>query len=413
MMNNFEAKLFLGVFSLAITYVKGNFRNMLQRDGRKKSCQELLDELKERVTDLEIKAEYTNSHDEVTVDNPKFETFNEAVERGKHTPLRGWILPGIIPEGSICNLQAVEKAGKSILVTQIAHECAYGLSSSLIRESEKKVSRQEVYIYDSELDDDDMFERYHDFDDDRINRCPNAYFESANAFICHIKKTVSDIDSNVLVIVDNISAICPNYSHKDVQNTIMCIEALQKSFMDRGYRLTIIFVHHTKTGSHGSDKHDSAGSRRWTRLGKLNLALSDTRYGDSFKMLSVVSARNAIEELQPDEALVLELVGEPYSHFEFREVCKNEEAPPERKKPRQQDVDDSNEETSDKKSCSYLDLSEEEKIFIKATYVPNEYGPGRLATDIFEKRGFDGDRRQWATMKSKVNRFVKNIGKQE
>lgn len=391
------------------TYIKGNIRNSFYHKRKEVPLEYRVSDLKKRVIDLEIG--YADSNFTEEVDNLKFETFNDAIERGNKLPTREWAVPGIIPTGSVCNVQATEKSGKSLLMTQIGHDCAYALSSSLVPESGGKVSQQEVFLYDAELDDDDMRERYHDFNDGRMHRCPSAWFESAAACMRHIENNVSDVEGNVLVIVDNVTAVCTNFSSNDIKILRKRIRELQNNFLDRGYRLTIIFVHHTKTGSHGSDKQDIAGSINWTRLGKLNLALSDTRYGDKFKMLSVASGRNDTKILHSDEALLLELVGEPYPHFKFSKVCKIEEAMP-KKKPKQQGTDDSGEVQCGtvQNSTDYLNLSETEKEYILGHYIQGEYGLGRLATDIFEMRGYGATNRQKGSMKNKIYRFVESMG---
>jgi len=402
----------LEMIRIMSTIIKGYIRNEFYQKRNEVSLRHRVDCLKCKITDLEIETEFTDSYiveESYKARKSNFETFKESVQRGKQLPPRGWIVPEIIPEGSICNLQAVEKSGKSILSTQIAHDCAYGLVSSLVPTSLIEVLKQEVFLYDAELDDDDMFERYKNFEDEKVHRCPNAEFESADALIHHIEDTVSAIESNVLVIVDNISAICHSFSHVDVKKIRNRVKILQDGFLAKGFRLTIILVHHTKTGSHGSDKHDSAGSRFWTRLAKLNLALSDTRYGDNTKMLSVASGRNLTKLIASDQALLLKLTSEPYPHFEFEQVCKIKEAMPNRKKSKTQNENSTTEEVEVKpytKSSSWV-LSDDEKEFVSVTYVKGHYGYGLLAKDILSKRGIDTTENNINQMKSSISRFFR------
>lgn len=390
------------------TWCRGIVRNYLHQERDRKPLKDTLYDLQDRVTDIEIRAEkLTKDSANVSAEDLPFDTINASVSRAQSAPQRDWVVQKLIHEGEICNLQAVEKSGKSILVTQIAHDYAYGLASKIVPTSAIKGKMQEVFLYDAELCDDDMLERYKDLNDDRVHRCQNAEFDSMDSFLNHIEQHISGVYSNTLVVIDNVTAICPTINAKDVKIAKRRIKKMQSTFLMKECRLTFIFVHHTKTGSDGFGRQDIAGSINWVRFGDLNLALADTRFGDHVKSLSIASGRNVSTLLKSDEALLLEMYSSPYPHFEFKKICKicDASTPPNKRK---NGITVTSSKTNIPPAKNSWSLTSDEIDYTMSKYVPGKYGLERIAKDILKMRGLELTDSNVGCMKSAVSRYIKS-----
>lgn len=411
-MNNsvINNKLISCALDITATWIKDYIHTRAHRQRKEVTLTERIESLKSRIIKLEKKAATNSTEtDKNVTDKLEWESIEAAVERAKSNPEVKWVLPGIIKEGSICNLQAVEKVGKSILVTQIAHDCAYGLISKIIENCNEQVNKQEVFLYDAELDDDDMIERNINLHDNRIRRCRNAEFDSVEALFNHVELSVKGIESNALIIADNISAICPKFTENDVKYARSRIKYLQENFLKSGYRLTIILVHHTKSGVLGVDVHDSAGSRYWTRLSKLNLAFSETRFGSNIKLLSIASGRNKIKNLKADEGICLRLTDQPYPHFVNNGTVKINEAIPVKHNSRCTKTESTFNQVAQASSVIWK-LQPDEVDYVAQKYVPKEYGLGKLAIYLLNKRGLEDTKKSRNLMKNAVDRALKRKG---
>ena len=159
-MNNsgINNKLISCALDITATWIKDYIHTRAHRQRKEVTLTERIESLKSSIIKLEKKAANNSTEtDKNVTDKLEWESIEAAVERAKSNPEVKWVLPGIIKEGSICNLQAVEKAGKSILVTQIAHECAYGLISKIIENCNEQVNKQEVFLFDAETEERNRF----------------------------------------------------------------------------------------------------------------------------------------------------------------------------------------------------------------------------------------------------------------
>lgn len=310
------------LISIASTYIKEEIRSDAARRKRLNPISQELDELDARIYELEKqKKDEANKSSEAL----GWSTINEAVTRGQNAPECGWILPGIITEGAICNIQSAEKAGKSILVTQISHDCAYGISSELVpwKDDKYPIHAQQVFYYDAEMSDDDMAERYENLDDDKIHRHPGG-FNKPEDFLNHLECSLSNIQSNTLVVVDNVSAICIGFYENNVKEVNRKIADLRQEFLKRGYRLSFIFVHHIKKESDGKNTSDRAGSANWSRLATINLSFYAQR--EDKRILEVSNKRCNKTALSPQEGIVLDYLKEPYPHYVYNNLLRNDES---------------------------------------------------------------------------------------
>lgn len=389
-------KQYLTLFEKALNVLRYFFE---KREGLEQLRKDLERKILEEEQWQEEKIKKENDLEE---DAQNWETIKNAVDRSKENPCIGYVVPGIMKAGAICNLIAAEKSGKSLLAYQIAIDSATGNESKLVPPGSGKVLRQSVYYFDAEMDDDDMKERYHNLGDVPVHRRARVFFDNPIALIKNIEHVVKQETESVLVIVDNVTAICPGYVEAQIRELNNGIRALQKYFSEKNLRLTIIFIHHAKRGTTGMRVDDIAGSKTWSRLGNLNLALVKPGVGDDSKLLTIINARGQNSLLKNGEGLLLRLVESPYPHFEY---VRNASL-------------DGGEEAKGKQppSCESLPkgkpwtLSEDEEKYVLEKYIPNVYGCERLAKDLLQKRGRALDKKSVGCMKSAVNRLVKLKG---
>lgn len=331
MMNNFEAKLCLGVFSLAITYVKGNFRNMLQRDGRKKSCQELLDELKERVTDLEIKA----SIDDATFDLEKKAKENDLAVKNKVSKALGlfevkptntvplspeggkkdtrYICGEILKSGDRLVLVSPPGAGKSVWSTQVSICLSEGREPEFVKDGKTGMMAQIVEYYDAELDSDDRSSRYGGYNASSLFHLhAHCRFRTFYYLLDDINGRVSCLSSDVTVVIDNVFAVMPGMTPDETRTFLEGLDIIQNRLLEKGVRLTIILVTHTGKDVVGIPRlKDVAGSAHFSRFAKSVMSLFVRKDGKT------VLVTNKRRYAGGKNALIMRMSNEGYLHLEY------------------------------------------------------------------------------------------------
>lgn len=400
-----ENSIIMGTISIIMVLVKRIIRQHFDNEKKHKSVIDLVDECENKLQELEI-AQKKKVQQKVVLNSQSqgWETDSDAIERAKKLPPRGWVLPGIIPESSICNIQSPEKVGKSALAKQIAHDYVHGTNSMALPDVEMSASfHNEAFIYDAELDDEDVEERYQNLGDTRVHRKPMSFFTNANELISHMRTSISRINSNVLVVIDNVSAICPSFSKNDVEQFRQEIRSLQINFHARGFHLSIIFIHHTKACVSGSSTGDRAGSVQWGRASDLSISLLRCTLGSEYRALMVLNCRGKNGLLAQGEVAVLRLVGDPYLHFQFDHVTEEAE------------VLSKNKKTSEQKSnndTSIIDwkLNDDEEKYVCENYVPKVFSSASLAGVILKRRDIEATDKNKNHMKNVVKRALERRG---
>lgn len=389
---------------LFTTVVKGLIHQHFAIERKRKTVEELLDGCEERLQKLEINKKLMAQKSAASKNqHGGWETELDAIERAKKLPPKGWVLYGFIPEGSICNIHSPEKVGKSAVANQIAYDYSSGTNSMCLPGAENCVSsHNKAFVYDTEMFDEDILERYEKRGDTKVKRWKEAHFDTAAKLTENFRRDISTVNANTLVILDNITTICPRFTKSEIDKVLVEFRALQNDFCARGYRLTIILIHHTKTGKDGVDTDDRAGSVEWGRVGKLSLAVLMCNLGEQYRALKVINSRGKNDLLSCGEVVVLRIEEQPFFHFVFDRKAK--------------EVDVIN-----KKSCSkpsddghpVIDwkLSEEEANYVCDSYQPGKVGYGTLAKDILHKRGIENyDKDDVNHMKNSVMRVLKAKG---
>lgn len=397
--------IMMGAIDIIMVFIKRIIRQHFDVEKKHKSVTNLVDECEERLQKLEI-AQKKEAKQETPLKNETlgWETDADAIERAQELPPRGWVLHGIISEGSVCNIQSPEKGGKSALAKQIAHDYAYGTNSMDLPVVEISESHHnEAFIYDAELCDNDIKERYKNLNDTRVHRKPMSFFTNADQLISHMRTSISNINSNVLVVVDNVSMICPNFSKNDIEQIRQKVRTLQKEFNRRGFYLTIIFIHHTKASASGSSTDDRAGSVQWGRASDLSLSLLLCNLGSEYRVLKELNNRGKDGLLAQGEVAVLRLVDTPYLHFQFVRIAEESEVLNMNKKLSKQK---SNNDTSN------IDwkLNDDEEKYVCENYVPKVFSLGSLAGIILKRRDIEVTDKNKNHMKNVVKRALEKRG---
>ncbi len=403
--SNISNSIFDSGINVGAAFLKGTIRQYFNNLGKCKSVYELLENGKERVLKLEI-ANKLKIQQETPLSNQTlgWETDTDAIERAKRLPPRDWVMQGIIPEGSVCNVQSPEKAGKSTLAKQIAYDYANATNTLDLPNVDRVLNKDtKAFIYDAELDDEDIQERYDELGDTKVSRWPNAYFKSPGQLVEHIYMSVSGVNANTLVVVDNVTTVCPNFHKTDVDEVQAGCNKLQSDFCKRGFRLTIIFIHHTKASAKGESTSDRAGSVEWGRVSKLNLSLRHCNLGPEYKVLKVLNSRGRNTLLTQGKVAVLKLIENPYLHFHFEHIAQESEVC--NKKKIQDNQASANDAPLDRK------LTAEEESYICEHYKPGEIGLGKLAKHILlERGGIELNEKNRNQMKNVIQRFLMDKG---
>lgn len=380
-----------GATGVIATYLKKKIR-----EPHKTTQYDVLCNLRGRIVELEVRQKVFNKKNPTL--NPKtrslFETMNDAKARAMNAPAPKYVIPGLIREGEICNIMAKQKVGKSITAFQIAYECAYGSKSSLVPSNGELCSPQEVFYYDAEQSDYDILERYRNIDAGKIHKSKQRIFEEPKDLLAHIQGSIKEIESNALVIIDNITAICPVvFNGKAIRTFIGKIKDAQEEFRTKGHELTVIIVHHAKT-----NKYEISGFKEWAGLTTKTISLKVANGAEHSIKLSVQDARGKCELLADDEEFLLRMEENQYPHFEFVRRVGGDDC---------MSGKESNKPTDTPKWA----LNEEEKKYVDERYEPGIYGYGLLAKDILERRGFVATKSNIAKVKTEVGRAIKGKNK--
>ena len=380
-----------GATGVIATYLKKKIR-----EPHKTTQYDVLCNLRGRIVELEVRQKVINKKNPTL--NPKtrplFETMNDAKARAMNAPAPKYVIPGLIREGEICNIMAKQKVGKSITAFQIAYECAYGSKSSLVPSNGELCSPQEVFYYDAEQSDYDILERYRNIDAGKIHKSSQRIFEKPEDLLDHIQGSIKELEYNTLVIIDNITAICPVvFNGKAIRTFIGKIKDAQEEFRTKGHELTVIIVHHAKT-----KKNEISGFKEWAGLTTKTISLKVANGAEHFIKLSVQDARGKCELLADDEEFLLRMEEAPYPHFEFVRKVGGDDC---------MSGKESNKPTDTPKWA----LNEEEKKYVDERYEPGIYGYGLLAKDILERRGIVATKSNIAKVKTEVGRAIKGKNK--
>lgn len=260
----------------------------------------------------------------------KMETLNETIQKCKSSNYGiSTMEGGFIRYGGINLIFSPTGEGKSILVMQMGIEIATGKASQLVSEDHSLHPPMAVVVYDEEQDEDDIVDRYGKNGQtypNNLHRKESCMFDDDNVLTEDISKTIGSFESDVCVIIDNLTSIIPTLSSNKVRKFYKRLKQIQKNAKDQGRRITFIVVAHTIKGY--SDKFtlkDLAGSANISNFLNNAIVLIPTKYGEQMKMLKLLKNRNNLK----GDGIILKIVPSPYIHFEYQRTAIVEDAAPE------------------------------------------------------------------------------------
>ena len=206
-------------------------------------------------------------------------------------------------------------SGKSALSWQLAISIAIGKSPEFMPPNSEQASPQKVYIYDGELDDDDIKQRYGQQKySDNLYRCSASKFRTVFYLLQHIYDITVGLDGDATFILDNLYAIMPIMTSEETRTFLDGLDSIQRKALDKGYRITIIIVTHSQKDVNGIPRmKDVAGSAHISRFAKSELSLAVVpRKSNRFVL---VTNKKRYSNHKDDYLIALE--DEDYLHFEY------------------------------------------------------------------------------------------------
>lgn len=214
-------------------------------------------------------------------------------------------------------------SGKSALSWQLAITIALGKSPEFMPPNSEHASPQKVYIYDGELDDDDIKQRYGQQKySDNLYRCSASKFRTVFYLLQHIYDITVGLDGDATFILDNLYAIMPTMTSEETRNFLDGLDSIQRKALDKGYHITIIIVTHSQKDVNGIPRmKDVAGSAHISRFAKSELSLAALP-GDNNQVALVTNKKRYSNK---KDAFIIELQDTDYLHFKFVKKVSNSE----------------------------------------------------------------------------------------
>ena len=214
-------------------------------------------------------------------------------------------------------------SGKSALSWQLAITIALGKSPEFMPPNSEHASPQKVYIYDGELDDDDIKQRYGQQKySDNLYRCSASKFRTVFYLLQHIYDITVGLDGDATFILDNLYAIMPTMTSEETRTFLDGLDSIQRKALDKGYRITIIIVTHSQKDVNGIPRmKDVAGSAHISRFAKSELSLAALP-GDNNQVALITNKKRYSNK---KDAFIIELQDTDYLHFKFVKKVSNSE----------------------------------------------------------------------------------------
>lgn len=215
--------------------------------------------------------------------------------------------------------------GKSIIAAQLGIEAATGGVSLLVPHG-NGTAFEPIYVfwYDVELDDDDIYRRYFQYDftfPKSFKRVTDCDFPNESMLLEDIKARVIKNNKNCAVIIDNLTSIVPTIQPSKMNEFHYGLKQIRKEAKHMGFSVTFLVVVHTKSGEMWEPITDNtfAGSVQVARCATTLTAIEPTRIADDIKIIKNIKDRKNAKD--PMVSLV-KLVETPYLHYEYLEDAK-------------------------------------------------------------------------------------------
>lgn len=223
------------------------------------------------------------------------------------------LLGTCIPRGSRCAIYSKPGVGKSTLTKAFMKVWADGKGKDFWTGKEVFGTPLEVFAYDSEQSKEENL-KFFGLQAPHIHIKTDFNFYSADDFLQDMKNTISSIDHDCVVVVDNITHMFPAMTAEQTRKFCKDLQNLQNDYSNNGFLLTIVIVFHSVKNAKGKGFDDVAGSANWARFFTSIFSIQPTAIGDCFKILKCDKMRGARE---PDDVILSRIDDQNGSRFEF------------------------------------------------------------------------------------------------
>lgn len=212
--------------------------------------------------------------------------------------------------------------GKSILCWQTGIAISEGRCVEYLPSCSDHADPQKVFIYDGELDDDDVLQRYGQRKySENLVRYAASKFRTVFYLLKHIYDQAISLDEDATFILDNLYALMPTMSNEDTRKFLDGLDIIQRKAFNKGHRITIILVTHTVKDFVGIPRlKDVAGPAHISRFAKSELSLVALP-GYSNRVAVITNKKRYSNQ---KDAYIMGLKHADYLHFEYVKTVSNE-----------------------------------------------------------------------------------------
>lgn len=219
---------------------------------------------------------------------------------------------------------------KSILAWDFGINLALGESCCLFPSIPTKHAPIQVYILDGEMNDANVLTRY---SKELLSRLSNLHRISNiepgyENLIAQVKNIVENIKNReVVIIIDNLTALCPNATAKQVSLLYNALKSIGEQANARGTKVTEIVVAHERKNRSCRNLQDISidnmyGTSYMGDFADFAIGIAETA-DPAIKRIKVVKTRL---EADYENVIIARKEAKPYLHLEFVKETSEEEA---------------------------------------------------------------------------------------
>lgn len=303
-------KVLIGLGTAIAIYYGGKLVYKLVIDKAQDNSNLSSEEKQKKKKDAEVKEWISKELGLFNASNPTVSTLGE----GERTEVK-YLVDSIVKVGDRLVLASPPGHGKSILATQLGIAIAKGVVPEFLPQNTEACEPQRVLLYDGELDKDDVSARYGGITQiPYFTRLSSCKYRTIYYLLKDIYVKTTEAGRDMTIILDNLFALMPGMSSEETRTFFDGLDLIQGKISKSGHNLTFIIITHTTKETDGvPDLKNIAGSAHITRFAKSVMSLVKD---DDVVILTGTKCRYDKEQ----GSYELQLVEEPYVHFERAEV---------------------------------------------------------------------------------------------
>lgn len=158
------------------------------------------------------------------------------------------LVGNLICKGDRFILYGLPGSGKSTLALQIAIDLSLGKQSSIMANDNGVYTQYKVLYYDGESDEWDYKIFFGAFDHSKLSNITliRDFYENPEKWISDVMKRVKALNKDVVVVLDNLSCICPSMSWNAIRTLFLKhMKIIQEKEKRRGVTITFIVIAHS------------------------------------------------------------------------------------------------------------------------------------------------------------------------